>query len=70
MFSTLIIGALALSFLDPTHAFYLPGAAPRSYKLGEDVKLFVNALTPMLLGTDNAKLVRLPRVRPSHNLFS
>ncbi|KAF9501505.1 hypothetical protein BDN71DRAFT_1380032 [Pleurotus eryngii] len=59
MFSTLIIGALALSSLDPIHAFYLPGAAPRSFKLGEDVKLFVNALTPMLLGNDNAKLKSL-----------
>jgi transmembrane 9 superfamily protein 2/4 len=39
------------------HAFYLPGAAPRNYALGEQVDLFVNALTPMLAGTDDSKLV-------------
>ena len=40
-------------------AFYLPGAAPHDYGHSEPVKLFVNALTPMLSGDDNAKLVRL-----------
>ncbi|KAI0305469.1 Nonaspanin TM9SF [Multifurca ochricompacta] len=37
-------------------AFYLPGAAPHDYKEGEKVDLFVNALTPMLPGSDDAKL--------------
>ncbi|GLB37446.1 putative endomembrane protein 70 [Lyophyllum shimeji] len=35
-------------------AFYLPGAAPHDYVLGEQVALFVNALTPKLMnGEDN-----------------
>jgi transmembrane 9 superfamily protein 2/4 len=38
-------------------AFYLPGAAPRSYVEGEQVDIFVNALTPMLSGSNDAKLV-------------
>lgn len=38
-------------------AFYLPGAAPRNFKQGEQVDLFVNALTPMLSGKDDSKLV-------------
>jgi hypothetical protein len=50
----LVVGALNIF---PTVAFYLPGAAPRDYALGETVDLFVNALTPMLSGDDNAKLV-------------
>ncbi|TFY72210.1 hypothetical protein EVG20_g787 [Dentipellis fragilis] len=41
------------------NAFYLPGAAPHDYKDGEKVDLFVNALTPMLGGADNAKLKSL-----------
>jgi transmembrane 9 superfamily protein 2/4 len=45
------------------NAFYLPGAAPHNYAKGERVDLFVNALTPMLPGTDDAKLVRC--IRPS-----
>lgn len=40
-------------------AFYLPGAAPHNFVRGEQVPLMVNALTPMLLGSDDAKLVRL-----------
>ncbi|EPQ57217.1 Nonaspanin [Gloeophyllum trabeum ATCC 11539] len=40
-------------------AFYLPGAAPHNYRQGEKVDLFVNALTPMLAGTDDAKLKSL-----------
>jgi transmembrane 9 superfamily protein 2/4 len=40
------------------NAFYLPGTAPHNYARGEQVNLFVNALTPMLAGTDDAKLVR------------
>ncbi|KAJ7287496.1 Nonaspanin TM9SF [Mycena rebaudengoi] len=39
-------------------AFYLPGAAPRDFQRGDDVPLFVNALTPFL-GNDNSKLVIL-----------
>lgn len=46
-----------LSFSLCARAFYLPGAAPHNYVRGEQVNLFVNALTPMLLGTEDAKLV-------------
>ena len=41
-------------------AFYLPGAAPHDYHEGDEVNLLVNALTPMLAGSGNAKIVRLP----------
>jgi hypothetical protein len=41
----------------PVNAFYLPGAAPHDYRVAEKVDLFVNALTPMLSGSDDAKLV-------------
>jgi len=51
--------ASLLLILPSVHGFYLPGAAPRSYTEGEKVDLFVNALTPMLSGTSDAKLVRL-----------
>ena len=47
---TLLLGICA-------QAFYLPGAAPHDYVLGDQVNVFVNALTPMLLGKDDAKLV-------------
>lgn len=40
-------------------AFYLPGAAPRNYVEGEQVDIFVNALTPMLTGSNDAKLKSL-----------
>ncbi|KAJ6593937.1 endosomal P24A protein [Mycena capillaripes] len=40
-------------------AFYLPGAAPHNFIRGDDVPLFVNALTPMLTGSDDAKLKSL-----------
>ena len=53
-----ILGAAALSLLSTAHAFYLPGAAPHDYHEGDRVDLFVNALTPMIAGYDNAKLVR------------
>lgn len=46
------------------HAFYLPGAAPHDYKVAENVDLFVNALTPMLSGSDDAKLVSIYSVFP------
>ena len=42
-----------------SYAFYLPGAAPHDYAAGDEVNLFVNALTPMLSGSDDAKLVRV-----------
>lgn len=48
-----LVGQLA-SVVD---AFYLPGAAPHDYHDGERVDLFVNALTPMIGNSDNAKLV-------------
>ena len=31
-----------------SHAFYLPGSAPRDYVHGEPIEVFVNTLTPML----------------------
>ncbi|KAG7098584.1 hypothetical protein E1B28_000513 [Marasmius oreades] len=48
-----------LSLSSSALAFYLPGAAPRNYARGEKIDLFVNALTPMLAGNDNAKLKSL-----------
>jgi hypothetical protein len=48
--ATLLLGICA-------QAFYLPGAAPHDYLLDEPVKVFVNALTPMMQGKDDAKLV-------------
>ncbi|CAK5281733.1 unnamed protein product [Mycena citricolor] len=50
---------LLLSLVPTTFGFYLPGAAPHSFVSGEQVPLFVNALTPMLTGKDNAKLKSL-----------
>ncbi|KAF8893778.1 hypothetical protein BD779DRAFT_1435639 [Infundibulicybe gibba] len=58
MYSTIILGLL-LSYLRIADAFYLPGAAPHNYLEGEKVDLFVNALTPMLSGSDDAKLKSL-----------
>ncbi|KAJ2928666.1 hypothetical protein H1R20_g8444, partial [Candolleomyces eurysporus] len=56
----LYVTAIAGIVLAPAiHAFYLPGAAPRNYVEGEQVDLFVNALTPMLAGTDDSKLKSL-----------
>jgi transmembrane 9 superfamily protein 2/4 len=51
-----VLVALVTSAL-PVYSFYLPGAAPHDYREGEKVELFVNALTPMLSGSDDAKLV-------------
>ncbi|KAF7376177.1 Transmembrane 9 superfamily member [Mycena sanguinolenta] len=48
-----------LLFAATARAFYLPGAAPHNFKEGDPVPLFVNALTPMLTGSDNAKLKSL-----------
>lgn len=53
-----LAGALAASLFPSVDAFYLPGAAPHDYRQGEPVYLYVNALTPMLAGYDNAKIVR------------
>ena len=47
-----------LSLAACAQAFYLPGAAPHNYVEGDRVELFVNALTPMLSGSDDIKLVR------------
>jgi transmembrane 9 superfamily member 2/4 len=47
----------ALFFGICAQAFYLPGAAPHDYVLGDQVKVFVNALTPMMQGKDDTKLV-------------
>lgn len=52
-----VLGTVAISLLSTASAFYLPGAAPHDYTEGEAVDLYVNALTPMLAGSDNAKLV-------------
>ena len=54
-FTTAIAGA---AFLSTACAFYLPGASPHNYVEGEQVELYVNALTPMLAGADDSKLVR------------
>ncbi|EKM80987.1 hypothetical protein AGABI1DRAFT_112692 [Agaricus bisporus var. burnettii JB137-S8] len=48
-----------ISLLPVTSAFYLPGAAPTNYREGEQVPVFVNALTPMLSGSDDPKLKSL-----------
>jgi transmembrane 9 superfamily member 2/4 len=48
--------ALVVSSI-PVYAFYLPGAAPHDYTVAEKVDLYVNALTPMLSGSDDSKLV-------------
>ncbi|KAF8235984.1 hypothetical protein L208DRAFT_1422169 [Tricholoma matsutake] len=54
----LISQAIATLFLGIcAHAFYLPGAAPHDYALGDQVNVLVNALTPKLLGKDDPKLV-------------
>ncbi len=60
-----ILGIAVLALLSTADAFYLPGAAPHDYQSGEKVALLVNALTPMIAGYDNAKLVRR-----SHSLLN
>ncbi|KAJ7045553.1 hypothetical protein C8F04DRAFT_1206422 [Mycena alexandri] len=50
---------LPLLFAANARAFYLPGAAPHNFLRGDQVPLFVNALTPMLTGSDDAKLKSL-----------
>jgi transmembrane 9 superfamily protein 2/4 len=39
-------------FFQETTAFYLPGVAPTSYKIGDKVQLYVNSLTPDLSRQD------------------
>ena len=55
----LAASALLLAGLlsESVNAFYLPGAAPHDFQLGERVELYVNALTPMIGSSDDAKLV-------------
>lgn len=59
MFGPYLLTGVSLVVLSPlcVNAFYLPGAAPHNYAQGEHVKLFVNALTPMLSGHQDSKLV-------------
>jgi len=60
--SHFVSGALLVALFTstfPVYAFYLPGAAPHDYREGGKVELFVNALTPMLSGSDDAKLVSI-----------
>lgn len=52
-----VLTAQLLLVLPQIHAFYLPGAAPHNYAEGDKVDLYVNALTPMLSGSSDAKLV-------------
>lgn len=58
---------LFISLLPLTSAFYLPGAAPTNYREGEQVPVFVNALTPMLSGSDDPKLVCRPSGMPKYS---
>ncbi|ORX38000.1 hypothetical protein BD324DRAFT_650538 [Kockovaella imperatae] len=44
--------ALAIAFIPLSTAFYLPGTAPRDYRYGDSIEVYVNSLTPML----NSKL--------------
>ncbi|KAJ7647298.1 Nonaspanin TM9SF [Roridomyces roridus] len=53
---------LLASTASTARAFYLPGAAPHNFIQGEQVPLYVNALTPMLTahpGKEDAKLKSL-----------
>ncbi|KAI9569682.1 hypothetical protein HD554DRAFT_501848 [Boletus coccyginus] len=54
-----LLGSILLLPVVGVSAFYLPGAAPRNFEQGEQVDLFVNALTPMLSGKDDSKLKSL-----------
>ncbi|KAF5370602.1 hypothetical protein D9758_002042 [Tetrapyrgos nigripes] len=51
--------ASLLAFSLSANAFYLPGAAPHNYAVGQKIELYVNALTPMLSENDDAKLKSL-----------
>lgn len=54
----LLLGSILLLPVVSVSAFYLPGTAPHNFEKGEQVDLLVNALTPMLSGKDDSKLVR------------
>ncbi len=54
------VAGIGLALACSANAFYLPGAAPRDYREGDKGELGVNAWTPMLAGTDDAKLVSQP----------
>ncbi|KAG1870146.1 hypothetical protein DFJ58DRAFT_764882 [Suillus subalutaceus] len=55
-----LLGSAILALLpSAANAFYLPGAAPHNYVLRDPVDVYVNALTPMLAGSDNSKLKSL-----------
>ncbi|KAH0827892.1 hypothetical protein J3R83DRAFT_3521 [Lanmaoa asiatica] len=54
-----LLGSMLLLPVVSVGAFYLPGTAPRNFEQGEQVDLFVNALTPMLTGKDDSKLKSL-----------
>jgi transmembrane 9 superfamily protein 2/4 len=57
---SLLLGCALVLFPLSVTSFYLPGAAPHDYVRGDQVNLFVNALTPMLSSSDDdAKLVRV-----------
>ncbi|KAI0093045.1 Nonaspanin [Irpex rosettiformis] len=51
-----LTGTLVATLFSSASAFYLPGAAPHDYHEGDQVQLYVNALTPMLADYDNAKI--------------
>ncbi|EIW83085.1 hypothetical protein CONPUDRAFT_121466 [Coniophora puteana RWD-64-598 SS2] len=48
-----------LAFLTAANGFYLPGAAPHNFGPGEPVNVYVNTLTPILAGKDDAKVKSL-----------
>jgi len=53
-----ILGSALLTLLPlAADAFYLPGASPHDYEQRDPVNVYVNALTPMLTGSDDSKLV-------------
>ncbi|KAL1918138.1 uncharacterized protein VTP21DRAFT_3404 [Calcarisporiella thermophila] len=47
-----IFTVLAASLTTVANGFYLPGMAPKDYKKGDKVELYVNALTPMSSARD------------------
>ncbi|KAG1766995.1 hypothetical protein EDD22DRAFT_1008951 [Suillus occidentalis] len=58
--SSYLLGSALFALLPSTvNAFYLPGAAPHNYVQHDPVDVYVNALTPMLAGSDNSKLKSL-----------
>ncbi|KAF2760108.1 hypothetical protein EJ05DRAFT_449803 [Pseudovirgaria hyperparasitica] len=50
------LSSLALIAPFPASAFYLPGVAPTSYRIGDEVPLYVNSLTPT--DTDDDRKLR------------